>query len=168
MSPRTLMVLAFASFLGGCFRSESPLFDAARGACPFETPASYQEIDATERLVFEADGPYCRITNATGTVSRSLFVAIGGDWWIVQDKQQRPTYGLMHLEGARLAQFTPRCADFSPARLRSLGVAFDKDRTVCTADRAEQIETLFRSWPSPLRQAANEYQRIPDPHQQTN
>jgi hypothetical protein len=171
MSMRTLTLLAFAFLLGGCFRSERPLFDPARGACPFATPASYQETDrssSTERLVFETDGAYCKITNSTGTVSRRLFVPMGRDWWIVQDKEQRPTYGLMHLAGTRLTQFTPSCSDFSPMRLRSLGVAFNKERTVCTADSAQQIETLFRSWRSPFRQASSAYQRISDGQGQTN
>lgn len=157
------LVLASALFLGGCFSSEGPVFAEARGDCPFAAPANYREIDdgVTDVFIFASDGAYCSITNARGEVDRALFVPIGRNWWIVQGEEDRPSYALMHRTGDRLVQYHPRCEEFSAARLRRLGVAFDEERQNCTVSEARQIETLFRSWRSPFRMASGAYRREP-------
>lgn len=144
---RIFAVLALSLALGGCFSSERPLFSEASGHCPFTTPTSLQEIDETpSAFVFEPDGGYCRATNDQGKVSRTLFVPIGGQWWIVQDEGENPSYLLVHRTGSRLTQYLPKCEEFSESRLRQLGVTFDADRRSCTANDAHQIDVLFRSW----------------------
>jgi hypothetical protein len=144
---RIFAVLALSLALGGCFSSERPLFAEASGQCPFIAPTTLQEIDETpSTFVFAPDGAYCRATNDQGKVSRTLFVPIGGQWWIVQDDGEHPSYLLVHRTGSRLMQYLPKCEEFSESRLRQLGVTFDSERRYCTANDAHQIELLFRSW----------------------
>src|SRR5262249_3019705 len=129
-------------------------FDSARGACPFATPTHYRELEQgqsrpaadAELFTFETDGAFCKTTDGSGKVTHTLFVPIGGDWWIVQSDDAHPNYLMMHRSGDVLREYAPKCQDFSESRLRSLDVAFDDDRQYCTVTQARQVETLFRSW----------------------
>jgi hypothetical protein len=163
-SMRVIAALAAAALLSGCFVSEEPAFEAARGACPFAVPTSYQEAEegAATRFVFETEGAYCKTTSDDGSEpSLSLFVPIGSNWWVVQDEgDDQTSYSMIRRTGARLLHYYPRCKDFSAARLRRLGVAFDEGRDTCTVDSAGQIETLFKSWRSPFRQAMGALEEI--------
>jgi len=144
---RIFAVLALSLALGGCFSSERPLFAEASGHCPFTTPTLLEETDETpSHFVFEASGNYCQTTNDEGKVERTLFVPIGGQWWIVQDDDEHPSYILVHRTGSRMMQYLPKCEEFSESRLRQLGVTFDAERRYCTANDAHQIDVLFRSW----------------------
>jgi hypothetical protein len=144
---RIFAMLALSLALGGCFSSERPLFAEASGHCPFTVPTTLEEVDETpSRFVFETSGGYCRTTDDQGKISRTLFVPIGGQWWIVQDDDEHPSYILMHRVRSRLIQYVPKCEEFSADRLRRLGVTFDTERRYCTANDAHQIDVLFRSW----------------------
>lgn len=144
---RIFAMLALGLALGGCFSSERPLFEEASGHCPFAAPTTLEEMDETPSLfIFEASGGYCQTTDDHGKVSRTLFVPIGGQWWIVQDDDEHPSYILVHRTGARMVQYLPKCEEFSEDRLRRLGVIFDTERRYCAANDAHQIDTLFRSW----------------------
>jgi hypothetical protein len=144
---RIFAMLALSLALGGCFSSERPLFEEASGRCPFTAPTSLEEMDETPSLfVFEPSGNYCQTTDDHGKVSRTLFVPIGGQWWIVQDDDEHPSYILVHRTGSRMMQYLPKCEEFSESRLRQLGVTFDSERRYCTANDAHQIDALFRSW----------------------
>ncbi len=144
---RIVAMLALSLALGGCFSSEHPLFTEDRGQCPFTTPTTLEEIDETpSRVTFAASGGYCQATDNEGRVSHALFVPIGGQWWIVQDDDEHPSYALIHREGSRMVEYLPKCEEFSPDRLRRLGVTFDEGQRECTANDASQINTLFRSW----------------------
>jgi len=144
---RIFAVLALSLALGGCFSSERPLFAEASGHCPFTTPTLLEETDETpSHFVFEASGNYCQTTNDEGKVERTLFVPIGGQWWIVQDDDEHPSYILVHRTGSRMMQYLPKCEEFSADRLQRLGVTFDAEQHNCTANDAHQIDTLFRSW----------------------
>jgi hypothetical protein len=138
----------------GEFSSDSPLFEEARGACPFVSPAIY--VDTREEgggaILFETEGTYCRFTDTSGSKARALFVPIERNWWIVQSDEPRPIYTLVQRRGTQLLQYQPLCSDFPAQRLTALGVSFNEDQSVCSATRASQVETLFRSWRSPLRQ----------------
>lgn len=144
---RTFLALALCAVLSACFSSDGPVFSEDRGQCPFTTPTLYEEIDDTPyRFVFESDGAFCKVTDADGNITRTLFVPLGRDRWIVQGAESRPTYAILRRRGDRLTQYIPRCGDFSAARLNRLGVSFDAERNRCTVTDAHQIETLFRSW----------------------
>jgi hypothetical protein len=162
---RKWAVLALAFALAGCFSSNGPVFDQARGDCPFETPTLYREIDegTPGHFLFEADGASCKVTDPAGAVTHALFVPMGRNWWIVQGDEARPTYALMHRSGQRLTQYMPRCEEFSASRLTRLVVTFDEDRKNCTVTEARQIEHLFRGWPSPFRRATGAYRLVPRP-----
>ena len=142
-----LAVLAFCVLLSGCFSSDGPLFADTRGQCPFATPTIYEEVDEhPARFLFARDGANCVTTDEQGKQTRTLFVPIGGDWWIVQGADPHPSYMLIHRSGGRLIQYAPPCHDFSASRLSRLGVTYDDERRECTATQARQIETLFRAW----------------------
>lgn len=162
--PMRWLIVSLAFLTAGCFSSRAPLFEPARGACPFEAPTTLTEVeqDGTlkERFTFESDGAFCRTTDPQGKVTRSLFVPFGSDWWIVQDEGEAPTYILMHRSGRKYLQYLPRCHDFTAARLTRLGVAFDEDRQKCTATDARQIETLFRSWRNPFRSPSGAFEVV--------
>jgi hypothetical protein len=145
---RTYLALALCLALAACFSSDEPVFSEERGQCPFSAPTSYDEIDDTPyRFVFETDGAYCKVTGPDDNVTRTLFVPLGRERWIVQgEDEQRPTYAIMRRRGDRLIQYIPQCRDFSADRLRRLGVIFDEERSRCTVKDAHQVETLFRSW----------------------
>ena len=144
---RILAMLALSVALGGCFSSEHPLYTEDRGQCPFASATTLEEIgENAERYTLAASGGYCQSTDANGRVSRALFVPIGAQWWIVQDDDEHPSYALIHREGSRLIEFLPKCEEFSPLRLRQLGVTFDEGQRECTANDARQIDTLFGSW----------------------
>jgi hypothetical protein len=164
MVMRIWTILACALSLTSCFSSEKPLFDEARGACPFQTPTLY--IDAYEEaprpILFERDGAYCRFSDLLEGSVRALYVPSERDWWIVQSDEPRPIYTLVHRSGRRLLQYQPLCSDFSTQRLRALGVDFDKRREWCIASQPSQLETLFRSWRSPLRQPTSVLRREDD------
>ena len=162
---RKWAVLALAFALAGCFSSDGPVFDEARGDCPFETPSLYQEIDegTPGQFVFETDGASCKVTDPDGDISHALFVPMGRNWWIVQGDEARPGYFLMRRSGERLTQYLPRCEEFSVSRLTRLGVTFDEDRKNCTVTEARQIERLFRGWPSPFRRATGAYRLVSPP-----
>lgn len=144
---RIFAMLGLSLALGGCFSSERPLFSEDRGQCPFTTPTTLEEIDATpSRVVFTASGRYCQATDENGAVSRALLVPIGAQWWIVQDEEEHSFYALVHREGSRIVEYLPKCEEFSADRLRRLGVTFSDDQRECTANDARQIDTLFRAW----------------------
>src|SRR5262249_15185160 len=126
---------------------ERPLFTEESGKCPFLTPTTLEEVDETpDRFVMSTSGGYCQGTDGTGRVSRALFVPIGGQWWIVQDDNDHPSYALVHRAGSRFFSYLPKCDEFPADRLRRLGVTFSADQRDCTANDARQIDTLFRSW----------------------
>jgi hypothetical protein len=150
---RVVAALALSLALAGCFSSEHPLFAESRGQCPFTTPTAIEEVDkdaspseTPERYTFIASGGYCQTMDHTGRVSHALFVPIGDQWWIVQDDDEHPSYGLIHREGARVLEYLPKCEEFPADRLRRLGVTFNEQQTECTANDPRQIDTLFRSW----------------------
>jgi hypothetical protein len=159
---RTLSVVALCLVLAGCFSSDEPVFTEDRGACPFTAPTVYEEVDGTPyRFTFETDGAYCKVTDPDGDVTLALFVPIGRNRWIVQSDEESTTYAIMRRSGDRLTQYTPRCSDFSQARLRRLGVLFDEERERCTVTEARQVETLFRAWGGGRATAA--YRLVRDP-----
>lgn len=162
---RVWLVVALCAALGGCFTSQAPVFDAARGACPFATPTHYRELEQGQSrpaadaalFTFETDGASCKTTDENGKATHALFVPIGGDWWIVQSDDEHPYYSMMHRSGGVLRQYLPKCQDFSESRLRRLNVTFDDERQYCTVTDAHQVETLFRSWRSPFRAPAGAF-----------
>lgn len=161
---RILAVLLFPLALAGCFTSDGPVFEEARGRCPFTTPTLFEEIADNEaepiRMTFETDGAYCRFTRADKETERALFVPMGRNWWIVQGDEERPSYMLLHRSGRRLTQYFPRCADFSERRLNGLHVQYDESQRYCTVSEARQIETLFRSWRSPFRTPSGAFREV--------
>ena len=163
---RNVIMLMATLVLAGCFSSRAPLFEEARGRCPFAVPTHFVELGEAGappmRVTFSTEGGYCRFTKEDGETERALFVPIGRNWWIVQGDEERPSYLLVLRSGRRLIQYLPRCADFSTRRLDRLGVAYDEAQRYCTADDPRQIETLFRAWRSPFRQASGGFRQVDD------
>jgi hypothetical protein len=161
---RILAILALCAALAGCFSSDGPVFEEARGDCPFTHPTTFLEDDpnaTTEnRFVFERDGASCKITGPDGDVSHALFVPMGRNWWIIQGDESRPSYALIRRHGGRMTQYHPRCQEVAASRLRRLGIAFDEDRQNCTVTEARQIESAFRSWRGSFHRATGAYREV--------
>ena len=157
-------VLLLPLAVAGCFTSDGPVFEEARGRCPFSAPTLFKEIADNDAepimMTFEPDGAYCRFTQADREPERALFIPMGRNWWIVQGDEERPSYMLLHRSGARLTQYLPRCADFSESRLNRLQVQYDEGQRYCTVTEAHQIETLFRSWRSPFRAPSGAFREV--------
>jgi hypothetical protein len=155
--------------LSGCFVARAPLYLEAAGACPFTQPTDLvmTENDAEERIRFEADGAFCKTTEAAlegkaEKTDRVLFVPIGANTWILQDDDAgAQTYHFMTRSGRTWRAFAPKCEDLSDGRLKKLNLALEANGRDCIVTSAEQLEAAIRAWRGPFRRPSGLYRAEP-------
>jgi hypothetical protein len=130
----TLVSLAAALILSGCFSSVEPLYEEASLTCPIgaETVFGSPTVDAagaiahTPAFTIAPDGRACVRTGSNGEPQRLVMAPLGEGWYVAQQydaERQRYYYGLMRIDGDRFWSYQPNCGDFTQAALEEVGVA---------------------------------------------